>query len=215
MANSINIGVATLDDEQYRLDNPTVCEIASRNKLEYCLRHNYSLHLVKHSLVDDRPTVWSKIPLISNLLNLHDWIFWADQDCLFMNFNIRLEDIIDPAYEMVITQDMYGLSAGNFFIKKGDWAKELFERAWREVEQCRDHWGQEQLAMELTLQNFPHLNAKVKYVPQNQICSYHNVELTEEYRSYMTGDFIVHFPSHYGKPTLPEFMQSFSQEVIL
>lgn len=206
------IAVVSFNDELYRKENPEVSDISFRNKAEYCMTHDYSLHIVTHSLVTDRMSVWSKLPLLDNLLRLHDWVFWADTDCLFMNYKIRLEDILDDHFSLIITKDMNGLSAGNFLLKRGEWATDFLKKSWDNM-QCFDHWGQEQLAMESTLKQNPDMEDQVKYVQQNVLCSYYDVELSEGLRSYQEGDFIIHFPDHYGRRSLLELMRKFSAEV--
>lgn len=208
------IAVACLNDAVYRRDNPGLNSISARNKIEYCLAHDYSLHLVTHSLADERKGSWSKLPLLQTLLQLHEWVFWADTDCLFLNHNIRLEDLIDENFSLVITRDMNGLSNGNFLIKRGEWASEFLMKAWARTD-CFDHWGQEQLAMELTLKENPEMEKQVKYVQQNDLCSYYDVKLPKSYRAFKSGDFIVHFPGHYGRSSLLTLMQDFSSRVIV
>lgn len=204
----MRIAVACLNDAPYREDNPDVHAISLRNKVEYCLAHDYSLHMVTHSLVQERKAVWSKLPFLITLLPLHDWIFWADTDCLFMNHDIRLEDLIDDRASLIITRDMNGLSAGNFLIRNSQWGRAFLHKAW-ERSDCFDHWAQEQLAMDRTIEEDPDSAREVKFVQQNTLCSYHDVEMPEEYRPYRDGDFIVHFPAHYGR--LRELMIRFAQ----
>ena len=207
------IAVACLNDDVYRKHNPGVCPISFRNKMEYCLAHDYSLHLVTHSLAERRKGSWSKLPLLLTLLQLHDWVFWADTDCLFLNHNIRLEDLIDDNFSLIITKDMNGLSAGNFLIKRGNWATEFLKQSWTKT-RCFNHWGQEQLAMEITLKESPQMEKQVKYVPQNLLCSYHGVKLPGYLRPYRKGDFLVHFPARYGSPKLLKWMREFSSQLI-
>ena len=207
------IAVVSLNDEAYRRDNPGVSSISFHNKVDYCMAHDYSLHIVTHSLAENRKGSWSKLPLLEKLLHLHDWIFWADTDCLFMNHKIRLEDLIDDDYSLIITKDMNGLSNGNFLIKSGEWATEFLTKSWSKTE-CFDHWGQEQLAMEITLRENSEMEKQVKYVQQNLLCSYHGVKLPQYLRPYAKGDFLVHFPANYGRPRLRKFMRQFSEMVI-
>ena len=177
------------------------------------MAHEYSLHLVTHSLASRRKGSWSKLPLLETLLQLHDWVFWADTDCLFMNHNIRLEDLIDGDFSLIITTDKNGLSNGNFLIKRGRWATEFLKKAWTKTK-CMGHWGQEQLAMEVTLKENPRMGKQVKYVQQNLLCSYHGVKLPRSLRPYEPGDFLVHFPARCGSPTLLKMMREFSGQAI-
>ncbi len=77
------------------------------NKRKYCEKHGYDFICIKKSLDKNRPIPWSKIKLLSNIFKTkkYKWVFWTDADSLIMNFNIKLEELIDNNYDFIVSGD--------------------------------------------------------------------------------------------------------------
>src|SRR4051812_42125690 len=95
------------------LYTPELCELARAadyNKRDYCALHGYDLIIERQTLDPARPGVWSKILALIKHLERYEWVLWTDIDALIMDLAARLEPLCDPAFEVIITQDMHGIN---------------------------------------------------------------------------------------------------------
>ena len=92
-----------------------------KTKEIYCNIHNYSFIQINELLDKDRKPHWTKIKAIEKHLKSYDWIFYSDADVNIMNFDIKLEDIINKYSNndtfLIISKDNVEINSGNFFIK--------------------------------------------------------------------------------------------------
>lgn len=70
------------------------------NRAEYCDRHGYDLRIS----IMDKTAAWGRLRTIREALadGACDWVWCCGADVLNTNFAIRLEDIADPAFHVVI-----------------------------------------------------------------------------------------------------------------
>lgn len=61
----------------------------------YCTMHNYTLFTDETYVLHDRDYMWSKIPLLREILPKYDYVIWIDGDMMIMNPKIRLEHFIE------------------------------------------------------------------------------------------------------------------------
>lgn len=109
--------------------------ITEETKREYCEKHNYDF-LVQHGVLDpSRHPSWSKILLVGSLLSFYDWVFWSDADSIISDYNIKLEQFLDPKYCVIVTKDWHPMSMfnfGNVFFRNEPWTfqflKDLYSR---------------------------------------------------------------------------------------
>src|SRR5579863_1063943 len=84
------------------------------NKKRYCKLQGYDFYAA-HELIDpSRSPVWGKILLLAKVMEnpKYKWVFWSDADSLVMNFEKRLEELIDENYNLIITADFNGINSG-------------------------------------------------------------------------------------------------------
>ena len=65
-------------------------------------------------------------------MDSYDWLVWMDPDTWITNPSIKLESLA-PSHgygDLVITQDAAGFSAGVFFLRSGDWARDFIKTWW-------------------------------------------------------------------------------------
>jgi len=121
----------TVIDEEY--DDKTyrgIAAISNDNKYRYAARYGYTL-VVFGNLDEERNIAWSKIRGVQALLGQgFDWVFVMDADVVITNPAIRLEDLIDDVFDLIITTDENGFNAGNFFVRNGPETQEFFRRVW-------------------------------------------------------------------------------------
>jgi hypothetical protein len=186
------------------------------NKKLYCEMHGYDLICAEKYLDPSRPIPWSKILLIQKILknSSYKWIFWTDADSLIMNLGVKLEEFLDPNYNLIIGKDFHGINTGQFFLKNCPWSLQLLFDIYAHIE-CIHHSWWEQQALLLEIQDHPELLNMIKIVPQRLFNSYSTEAANSHLRStYHKGDFILHFPNMRNLDYLANLFHRYSQEVI-
>ena len=98
-ASDIAVVTMVIGDEYAKAVAP-----ATENKRKYCEMHGYDFVIADTILDLSRPISWSKILLLSKLMqeSSYKWLFWTDADSLIMNPAISVEDLIDEKYNLII-----------------------------------------------------------------------------------------------------------------
>ena len=135
--------------------------------------------------LDPRAPTFGKIKLALEACKGRDdyWLLWSDADALIVNQTMSLLDVVDDAYDLIVSNDWFMLNAGVMLYRCSDWNIKFLERVYaaREFDKAL---ALDQSAFHQFLQEedvLPH----VKHLPKHAINVY-----TEEYRP---GDFILHF----------------------
>jgi hypothetical protein len=107
---------------------------AKENHIAYCNKHNYD-YIIRTSQKTNRIANWEKVDLIKStmLSNKYDYIFWMDQDSIFTNFNITLENIIKKAgqkYNFIFSGDTNIINTGHFIFKSCPWSLTELQNIW-------------------------------------------------------------------------------------
>jgi hypothetical protein len=168
-----------------------------KNKLAYCQKHDYNFFFYTESLDESRPIPWSKIKIIQEIFQDHHpkWVFWTDADSLIMNPKIKLKDLIDNRYDMIVASDVCGINTGQFFIRNCKWSRNFLKRIYAK-EQFINHGWWEQMAIMDELAHNENDMSHVKILPQRVMNSYPpNIDrpwIVDE-GTYQKDDFIIHF----------------------
>lgn len=204
-SNKPNIAMVTLFDENYT----NLANIAVPNHIEYAAKHGYDYVYFDQTIDNSRPPQWSKVKAVEYLLNEYDWVWWIDVDALIINSDKKLEDIINPAYDMIFTANKYSvLSNGSSFYKSSRLTKSFLKECYtlerdilRNVNiQVFDH---EQQPMRELYLNVPEYRNKIQLVHERVCNSFwytDNQSALDAYPSwneedsiYQDGDFVVNF----------------------
>ncbi|CAN6213831.1 unnamed protein product [Urochloa humidicola] len=120
-----------------------VLAATARNKRAYAAAHGYGLVALPVSAVDpSRPPSWSKVLALRAHLRHHHWLFWNDADTLVTNPEIPLERILfsvighsdfDESPDLVLTEDIGGVNAGVFFIRRSKWSERFLDTWWNQT----------------------------------------------------------------------------------
>ncbi len=146
-----HILILTSYTNQIRCENYGKCDygdFSSFNHHEYANKHGYSY--VKKIVNDDdyldwHPT-WIKIDVIKTYLQIFDYVVWIDADAVFVNQDIKIEDLIDEDIDLVIPKLEMDRISGNvwthtttgFMIwKKSQWSFNILNKLWNEPNECR------------------------------------------------------------------------------
>ena len=122
--------------------------IASSNA-SYAARHGYPFILHRDADFDQhRHPAWSKIRFLERALRRHRWAFWCDADAIVMNHRIRLEQHIDPAYDMIIGR--WGgpippphVNSGVFFLQHTAFSWLFLKAVWHLPGYVQHYWWEQ------------------------------------------------------------------------
>ena len=122
--------------------------LALENHRRYAARHGYDF-IDDVPVSPDRPACWAKLPAILSAFETHEWVLWADSDTLIREDAAPLDDLCDPAFDMVVQshaaffrfigvpveQGMAQLpiSTGVFLMQCSDWSRDFLARAYGEI----------------------------------------------------------------------------------
>lgn len=181
----LNIAMLTAFNQEQQ----SLAEWSIPNKQQYCARHGYRLIVCDKGFDASRPPAWSKIKFLKEHLNSYEWVFWSDVDSLVMNGEFRLEEFIDEAYDLIISQEdlgvgVYNLNSGQMFFKNSPWSNRFLNEIYAQTQFLNDRlWENRAL---LHLWEREDLSAHIQVVTQRRFNSY--------LQNYQTGDFMLHFP---------------------
>ncbi len=110
-----------------------VVSYTSPNQKKYCELHGYDYRLFKGRLSNRFPA-WDKVLAVKKVLLEYDYVLWMDSDCIFNDFNYKLEDLISLGYLGYFgkdpSNDIY-VNTGVFLLKNDKWSFELLDYTWK------------------------------------------------------------------------------------
>lgn len=201
------IAIISLYDHNYK----HIGQYSDTNKTQYANKNGYDLFLYHESLDNTRPGAWSKILAIQNHLKDYEWIYWSDADSLIMNMQIKLEDIIDDKFNLIISRESGtgNLNTGSFLLKNCDWSEKLLKILYDQTDFINHCWW-EQAALAHLFDIEPSLLEHVKILHQRVLNS--NIKYPEPPDGlFEAGDFVIHFYGGWDKEAL---MREWSTKVI-
>jgi len=193
-ADNISVCTMAIGEDYQRITYAT-----TENKIRYCEKHNHRFIYLMHSMDTSRPIPWSKILLIKRTMMSKkvDWVFWTDADSLIMNDNIKLEDLIDNRYDMIVASDHSGINTGQFFIRNCRWSRGFLKRVYAMTQHINHGWWEQKAIMDLYEMNESD-RKHIKILDQRVMNSY-APEIYPENQAYHEGDFIIHFAGVRGQ----------------
>jgi len=194
-----DIAIVTLFDKNYA----ELGKYSIENKKRYAKKHGYHLIWFEDILDKTRPPQWSKILAVQQVLKNYRWVWWIDIDAMIVNYDIKLESIIDEKYSMIYTKNKWSyISNGSSFFKNSELTFNFLDSCYTQnVDvQTFDH---EQKAMRALLQNSSGFADATKLIPERVCNSFwytEDVSVLSSYPEwnqmdniYQLGDFIIQF----------------------
>jgi hypothetical protein len=192
--------------------------LTSENKKNYAKRHGYKfIEFTKLNQLDlSKTTVeqgffskffvaicWAKIAILRKALIENpevEWFFWIDADAIFMNYHIKLENLVSEKAFFIVGRDCNGINLGTCFVRNCQRSHDFLEDVWNRGPQVSQTWW-----TELEQGQVDFFSQHEKYfdgfwtVPNKKFNSYfHNCH--EDTGSvlpcsiYEPGDFVIHLP---------------------
>jgi hypothetical protein len=197
----MNLMLLSLHDDNYK----TLGEITwNNNKVPYALKHGYQYYCKRNNF--NYTLGYEKIFMIRQLFEINnpkiDWIWWTGCDAIITNFNIKIEDIIDDTYHLIIATNCNGINVDSFLIKNSPQGKAYLEHIMDGMPKYINHYWHENKAMMDAYDFSPQYKAITKIVPQ-RILNAHDYGLYPDNEpidklgtngQWQKGDLLIHWP---------------------
>lgn len=200
----MKICLVTLHTKDYQ---PLADLTWEQNKKLYCEKHDYDSVV---NIVDTKQYIgFAKIFLIENLMSDPsydecEWFFWTGCDVIITNFNIKLEDLIDNDYHLLIAKDIRNINADVFLVRNSEQGRNYIRFITSKFEECKDKrnaagdkWEEQQVMID-SQEQFKDIT---KIIPQKKLNAYsyglYGVDpKSAPYNAgeWEKGDFIFHNP---------------------
>ena len=95
---------------------------AIKNHKNYCKYNNYD-YIIRNNPETNRSAHWEKIDLLIKVINKYDIVFWMDTDSVFLNFNIKIEELIPENTDFIFSGDTNIINTGHFIFRNTEWSK--------------------------------------------------------------------------------------------
>lgn len=215
------IAFVTLFDGNYQ----ELAKYSIPNKIAYAKKNNYDFYYFDSIIDSSKPPQWNKILAIQKILEkgVYDWVWWIDIDSLILNFDIKLESIIDENYEIIFTQNTYSyISSGSCFFKNTDLVKNfLADVYYLRKDYLKDLkiniFDHEQQAIRLILQNDQTYKNITKLIHErvcNAYCPTYNPDVLRYYPNwnnddnlYQPNDFLIQFCGRNMEERINDFLK--------
>ena len=171
------------------------------NKVKYAEKHGY-LALPKTDNFSQDQVHFDKFVHILDVMEKNpsvDWVWWLDNDAMITNFDIRVEDLVDNDYHIIMPTDIAALNSGSFIVRNSAQVKEWLNFLLSKKKEYKDDkkWFEQQAVIDF----YPKFQDLFKIVPQQWLNSYdykmYNVEGTDllgQDGQWYPGDFVIHWP---------------------
>ena len=175
--------------------------LSLNDKVQYCARHGYGWHVFE-DVIEGRSVGWNRMPAALSLLSRYDWVFHIDLDSLIMDHSIRLEEFLDPRYDLVIGVDMNGINHGVFSLRNSTWSRMLYAEAWTRTKVPHSEYWFEQAALMAIMADGYGVRNHIKLVPQEHFNTY--LGPGDALPAHSPEPFVLHFPGRGDKWELVE-----------
>lgn len=181
-----------------------------QNAKLYCDEHGYAYHVITDATTRGIDPDWVRMLDIKAALDQNpniDWVVWIDCDTLITNFNIKLEDILDPNYHFMVSTYWNGMNIGVFAVQNTEQGRQWVQTVIDRHDQYIHHYWRAQGCMIDMTKEAPYKDW-VKIVPQrtwNSACfsdgchkdAPTTLDTLGTDGQWQPGDFLMHWP---GQP---------------
>ena len=173
----------------------------NNNKVKYAEKHGY-LAVAKTDNFSPEQVHFDKFIHLLDVMEKNpelDWVWWLDNDAMITNFNIKLENLIDADYHIIMATDIAALNTGSFIVRNSSQAKEWLNFLLSKKKEYKNDkkWFEQQAVIDF----YPRFQNLFKIVPQQWLNSYdykmYNIEgidLLGLDGQWYPGDFVIHWP---------------------
>lgn len=172
-----------------------ISKITIPNFVEYCNIHSIDLHISTKNTNKNLHWGWNKFNIIKQVISQYDWVFWIDIDCLFINKQKDIRELIDDSYSLIIgnntivpcwyTEDSSYIENGVFLLKNDSVGNEMLNKFSSGIEYNSHPWP-EQYKMIVEIRNDSKFTELTKKIDLKEI------NATEQFNYKKEEIFIYH-----------------------
>lgn len=191
------MAIVSLFNERHK----DLAELTWTNKQQYADKHGY-LAVAKTDNFSTEQVHFDKFVHLLDVMKLHpetDWVWWLDNDAMITNFDIKVEDLADNDYHVIMPTDIAALNTGSFLVRNSTQGRAWLEFLLSKKREYKDDkkWFEQQAVIDF----YPKFQHLFKIVPQQWLNSYdykmygvEGVDLLDQDGQWYPGDFVIHWP---------------------
>lgn len=171
------------------------------NKEAYAAKHNYQAIAKTTNFSPDQIHFDKFIHILDVMDNDPDieWVWWLDNDAMITNFDIRIEDLIDDNYHVIMGVDIASINTGSFLVRNSMQGRQWLEYLLSKKGEYKNDnkWFEQQAVIDF----YPKFQDIFKVIPQRAINSYDykiyqvdGEDLLGYSGQWQPGDFVIHWP---------------------
>lgn len=161
---------------------------------EYCRIHGYDFKIKNQNVLPGRLIGWSRFEFFLENIDNYDYMFYVETDSMLMNQTIRLENLIDDNYDVIVSYtsqnlDKIELNTGPTLIKCSEWSKKLLNK----FVNNKSYWHHQMVDQAMfndEINNNTETKSKCKLVPLRFFNSF--AHEWHQDSNFQIGDFICH-----------------------
>lgn len=171
-----------------------ISKISSRSIIDYCNTHGYDYKIESQDLDKDRHISWSKLYLARKYLKDYDWVWCIDSDAMIMNHTIRLENVVDNNYDIIVAlreNRVDSINTGSILYRNTDWNRDFMGEMYKQEEFKHSMFLEQSALQKLFLLDSENLAKKhIKLVNHRLFNSYYHGWYPNE--NFRPEDFVIH-----------------------
>lgn len=172
-----------------------IAKLTQPSLIEYAKIHEYDYYFQDSGFNTNLKIGWERYTITLEKFSDYKWIFYVDADATIMNHTIRLENIVDDNYDIMvarnsISKDWNGINTGVIFFKNSQWTKDFLNFLLTKTH-LHNIWGFEQSALiEAYTNNEMDCQKHIKVTKNRLFNSYAHQWYVED--NFRVGDFVCH-----------------------
>lgn len=163
---------------------------------EYAKIHGYDFYIKDKDFDHSKRIGFERIDIFLEKIDQYDWIWYLDADSMIMNQTIRLENLIDNNFDMIIAKNpenkqIIEINVGSVLIKKSEWTK-IFLKHISNLENYFNHdWKTQQAIIDyINITNIQDAQKHMKIVHPRYFNS--NYHVWHSNSNFKMGDLVLH-----------------------
>lgn len=162
------------------------------SKRAYAARHGYDFLFRDDFDYTKTPLGFERVEMVLEHQSSYDWMFYTDADAMIMNPDIRIEDLVDDAYDLIVSHNYHvgshvEVNNGVMLVKNTEWSHTFFRWMHQPVYHAHNWLSQKAIMDAFALgQGAVH----IKLTPFRFFNSFWHSAFPKD--NWQPGDFVLH-----------------------
>lgn len=182
------------------------CSYGTLSKEIYCYKNNYDFIIGNDTDYEkitrtNKRFGWLKVYKLLEIISNYDYIFVSDSDVSIMNYDLKLESIINKFMDdntlMLITKDQNDINSGNFIVKGKNELMYKYISLWRDNLQNKYNYiGEQDQPSLINIILNTDFKKYVKIIDQSIMNSYPDIPRNKNSKIYKPNDLLIHYAGY-------------------